>query len=416
MPSFPVLSRRRVCAPSRTVVWLAVITTVIVSLHSILLYTHPDYADLTSVSRIKGKLGWGPPPTPEQHIHNLAVKYPSNSTQRANAVLLMLARNSDADGAVSSIKELEARFNNRYQYPWLFLNEVPFSDEFKQKVSAVVSGTPKFGLIPPEHWNQPDWIDEELASANRAQADRDNVPYGGSLPYRNMCRFNSGFFYRHPLVLPYKWYWRVEPDVHFPCNINYDPFRLMEDTKKVYGTMSRKIFVHPVGVDELWYDVGFTITPLEWPKTIPTLWSTVKEFVEKNPQYLAHPNSMNYLSDDGGETYNRCHFWSNFEIANMEFWRGEAYTKFFDYLESKGGFYYERWGDAPVHSIGAGLFARADQIHFFDDIGYLHYPLQHCPRDESVRSALECVCDPNGSYDYQQDSCLRQWEDNLAAV
>lgn len=33
--------------------------------------------------------------------------------------------------------------------------------------------------------------------------------------------------------------------------------------------------------------------------------------------------------------------WSNFEIADMEFWRGEAYQKFFDHLESKGGFYYE---------------------------------------------------------------------------
>jgi hypothetical protein len=33
--------------------------------------------------------------------------------------------------------------------------------------------------------------------------------------------------------------------------------------------------------------------------------------------------------------------WSNFEIANMDFWRSEAYTKFFEYLENTGGFYYE---------------------------------------------------------------------------
>ena len=33
--------------------------------------------------------------------------------------------------------------------------------------------------------------------------------------------------------------------------------------------------------------------------------------------------------------------WSNFEIADMDFWRSEAYQKFFDHLESKGGFYYE---------------------------------------------------------------------------
>jgi hypothetical protein len=33
--------------------------------------------------------------------------------------------------------------------------------------------------------------------------------------------------------------------------------------------------------------------------------------------------------------------WSNFEIADMDFWRGEAYQKFFEYLDSTGGFYYE---------------------------------------------------------------------------
>lgn len=33
--------------------------------------------------------------------------------------------------------------------------------------------------------------------------------------------------------------------------------------------------------------------------------------------------------------------WSNFEIADMDFWRGPAYTAFFEYLDSKGGFYYE---------------------------------------------------------------------------
>lgn len=69
---------------------------------------------------------------------------------------------------------------------------------------------------------------------------------------------------------------------------------------------------------------------------------------------------MDFLSNDGGRTYNLCHctwddlflpfdyerlclfpVWSNFEIADMDFWRGEAYTKFFEYLEREGGFYYE---------------------------------------------------------------------------
>lgn len=58
----------------------------------------------------------------------------------------------------------------------------------------------------------------------------------------------------------------------------------------------------------------------------------------------------------------------------------------------------QRWGDAPVHSIGAGLFAPKDQIHFFDNIGYQHDPLQHCPRDARVRRAMKCSCLPWRSY------------------
>jgi metal-dependent hydrolase (beta-lactamase superfamily II) len=32
---------------------------------------------------------------------------------------------------------------------------------------------------------------------------------------------------------------------------------------------------------------------------------------------------------------------NNFEIADMDLWRGEAYTAFFNHLDHQGGFYYE---------------------------------------------------------------------------
>jgi hypothetical protein len=82
------------------------------------------------------------------------------------------------------------------------------------------------------------------------------------------------------------------------------------------------------------------------------------EFITENPQYLHPDNSMDFLSDNSGETYNLCHcewtfsrrdsahspyqlVWSNFEIADMDFWRSEAYMKYFEFLEERGGFYYE---------------------------------------------------------------------------
>lgn len=91
-------------------------------------------------------------------------------------------------------------------------------------------------------------------------------------------------------------------------------------------------------------------------------------------------------------TLNRSHIvWSNFEIADLDFWRGEAYSTYFEKLDSAGGFYYERWGDAPVHSIGAALLAPRDKLHFFHDIGYRHEPFEHCPLADSHKQG-KCWC------------------------
>jgi alpha 1,2-mannosyltransferase len=51
---------------------------------------------------------------------------------RANATLFMLTRNEDLEGAVRAVRELEDRFNRKYNYPWVFLNEKPFSGDFKR--------------------------------------------------------------------------------------------------------------------------------------------------------------------------------------------------------------------------------------------------------------------------------------------
>jgi alpha 1,2-mannosyltransferase len=40
----------------------------------------------------------------------------------------------------------------------------------------------QFGLIPSEHWNQPDWINETIAKDNRDwMAHWGDVPYAGQV-------------------------------------------------------------------------------------------------------------------------------------------------------------------------------------------------------------------------------------------
>ncbi|EIN07347.1 glycosyltransferase family 15 protein [Punctularia strigosozonata HHB-11173 SS5] len=374
--------------------YVLVVLTFIISLHWILSISHEGYGQVTSISHITDKLGIGaqapsPPyktPVPDEYYH--AGDKPKPPERKANAVFVLLARNSDLNGVVPSMKQMEDRFNKKFNYPYVFLNDEPFSDEFKNRVSELTDADVKFGLIPKDQWVQPSWIDEDRARAAREDMVKNNVIYGGSVPYRNMCRFNSGFFYRHELLKDYKYYWRIEPDVKFFCDLDYDPFLVMQDGDKVYG---------------------FTVSLYEYEATIPTLWSATKEFINANPDLVSPDNAMAFLSDDGGETYNRCHFWSNFEIGSLDLWRSEAYTKYFDFLDEKGGFYYERWGDAPVHSIGAALFARKDQIHFFNDIGYRHEPFQHCPQGEAHKKG-KCWCDPAQNFDYEWYSCLNRYD------
>ncbi|KAJ4507178.1 alpha 1,2-mannosyltransferase 2.4.1 [Exophiala dermatitidis] len=310
--------------------------------------------------------------------------------ERVNATFVTLARNSDIWEIARSIRQVEDRFNRNYNYDWVFLNDKPFDDQFKKVTTSLVSGKTHYGEIPEEHWSFPPWIDTKKAEAVREDMRRRKIIYGDSVSYRHMCRFESGFFFRHPLMQQFEYYWRVEPSVELFCDIHYDPFRYMKDNKKKYS---------------------FVLSLYEYVETIPTLWDSVKKFMKNHPEHIAEDNSLAFLSDDGGETYNKCHFWSNFEIGNLDWLRSQAYIDFFESLDKDGGFFYERWGDAPVHSIGAGLLLRKDEIHFFNDIAYYHVPFTHCPTGEDLRLKLKCHCNPADNFDWKGYSCTSRYFD-----
>ncbi|MCJ1398995.1 alpha 1,2-mannosyltransferase 2.4.1 [Xylographa trunciseda] len=296
-----------------------------------------------------------------------------NESQRINATFVTLTRNSDLWELVKSIRSVEDRFNRNHGYDWVFLNDVPFEEEFKNVTSSLTSGKTYYGLVPKEHWSYPDWIDQRRAAQTRKETATQYM-YGGSESYRHMCRFFSGFFFRHELLEKYDYYWRVEPETELFCDIDFDPFRYMKDNGKKYS---------------------FVISQHEFEATIPSLWNTVKSFVKTHPEHIPQGNSLGFISDDGGETYNRCHF----------------YLDFFNFLDKEGGFFYERWGDAPVHSIAASLMLKKEEIHFFNEIAYYHPPFMHCPTGEPMKRELKCHCSQRRNFDWMEWSCLPKFFD-----
>ena len=50
---------------------------------------------------------------------------------KPKAALISLVRNSELEGIMQSMRQLEQRWNRKYRYPWIFFNDEPFSEEFK---------------------------------------------------------------------------------------------------------------------------------------------------------------------------------------------------------------------------------------------------------------------------------------------
>lgn len=65
--------------------------------------------------------------------HN-ATGYLPTTPRKAKAAFVILSRNSEMNDVLNSLRQIEARFNWKFGYPYVFLNEEPFNDEFKKSV------------------------------------------------------------------------------------------------------------------------------------------------------------------------------------------------------------------------------------------------------------------------------------------
>lgn len=380
MPAFPILS------VSRKPVLLIIFFTVFVFLYNIA--SHPKVSKTMQANAYYTNYD-------ERACLPQQLLQKKPPTKRAKAAMVILVRNKEQEAIAETIVNFQDKFNKNFDYPYVFLNEEPFTEEFKGAMRRAAPGaTMKFGLVPESQWSYPSWVDQQKAAQSRKSMDDSGVLFGGLESYHHMCRYQSGFFFDHPLLDEYEWYWRVEPGVQFFCDITYDPFLYMEKYNKKYG---------------------FVVTLLELRDTIPTLWKTVEEYAKSRRIDISENSKLlfPYFRDKNSGDFNLCHFWSNFEIASLNLWRTPQYRDFFNYLDQTGNFFYERWGDAPVHSLAAGLFLQTDEVHYFEDIGYQHDLYRHCPSKES---GLGCRCDcPVGTndksidHDKNYDTCLPVW-------
>jgi alpha 1,2-mannosyltransferase len=117
---------------------------------------------------------------------------PQASVQKNNAPVkacfVVLVRNAELGGFMSSMKQLEKTFNSKFNYPYVFLNDDDFTEEFKQQTSSLTNAETKYGKVDSQMWGYPSFINQTFAAERRKELALSNIPYASSESYRHMCR------------------------------------------------------------------------------------------------------------------------------------------------------------------------------------------------------------------------------------
>jgi alpha 1,2-mannosyltransferase len=100
-----------------------------------------------------------------------------NPYKRAKATFVSLVRNNELGSMRDSMRQVESVFNRKAGYPWVFLNDEDFTQEFKDGVRQMTRSEIYFGKIPREHWGYPADIDQEKAARERQRMEDDRVMF-----------------------------------------------------------------------------------------------------------------------------------------------------------------------------------------------------------------------------------------------
>lgn len=123
-----------------------------------------------------------------RHRQDTQVSY-NVSDEPVRACFVVLVRNEELNGIASTIRQVEERFNKKFNYPYIFLNDNTFTPEFINVTSALTSAETRYGKLDEQMWGYPSFINQQYAAEKRAELAQMGIPYADSESYRHMCRF-----------------------------------------------------------------------------------------------------------------------------------------------------------------------------------------------------------------------------------
>ncbi|CAO3580590.1 unnamed protein product [Absidia cylindrospora] len=311
----------------------------------------------------------------------------SNSTWAslaAHGVLYMAVRNEDVQKVRETIRSIEDRFNHQWNYPWVLLCSEGFTEDFIKYTSSIPSGPIFYGKIDPEAFAYPSWLNLDKLKKSMGNSDTGHE----DISVLQMKRYQSGLFYHHSLFNNVKYIWRIEPGMSFSCRMTDDgddPFEKMVRNNKTYG---------------------FAVTRrYQEQKSTEAIWKMTKNYMNSYTTYQVLPEDqtiMQAMVERRG--YNSCHFWSLFEIMDVQFLKSVQHQHFFAHMDHQGAFFYEKLTDSVYRTMAIAMFLNIDKIEYFNEIGLKKDGfISHCPLN--IEQINKCACDTHGNDVFDVGSC-----------
>ena len=258
--------------------------------------------------------------------HYFAKKW--NAT-KPKAAVYILSRGKDAEDLKKTLTDLETNFLSKFRYPVIIFYE----KDFVQHLPAMRSLT-KLDIFFQE-------VEFEVPPYIYPFADKAFQCAGHNLGYRHMCRFHSKTIYELPLMLQLEYYLRLDAHSFITQPVPYDLFKDMKEKGLLY--------LYPcIGIDAPW--------------CVTFLWDAVKTFIGIK---RIKPEFFNEMT--GTKM-----FYNNFEMARMDVFTAIGYQNYINYIDQLGGTYHNRWGDAPIKSLGVSIFVPRNKTRRISGVTYYH--------------------------------------------
>lgn len=185
-----------------------------------------------------------------------------------------------------------------------------------------------------------------------AEVDFSSVPYGtesltrGQRGYRHMCHFFANDVFLRNELSSYEYYMRLDVDSFILSKISFNIFDAMRSRNLKYA---------------------YRMIMTENARVAEGLLETAKAFFSTNRDIaVSHP----YIRK--AKLY-----YTNFEICDLKFFRSDPWQRYFAAIDSAGGIWRTRWGDAPIRWLGLQYLLRKNEIWFFRGMTYHHQFLLH---------------------------------------